>query len=59
MGLGLLRSIAPLDHVLNVFKHVWLKVVDGDHPLEPIEDHPTSLRNSTSTKEVKEVHAMV
>ena len=31
----------------------------GDHPWGPIEDQPTSLGDSTSTKEVKEVHAMV
>ena len=36
-----------------------LIVIDGDHPLEPIEDQPTSLGDSTSTKEVKEFHAMV
>jgi len=36
-----------------------LFIVDGDHPLEPIEDQPTSLGDSTSTGEVKEVHAMV
>ena len=32
---------------------------DGDHHVEPIKDQPTSLGDSTSTKEVKEVHAMV
>jgi len=32
---------------------------DGDHPLEPFEDQPASLEDSTSTKEVKEVHALV
>ena len=32
---------------------------DGDHPMEPSEDQPPSLRDPTSTKEVKEVHAMV
>ena len=26
---------------------------DGDHPLEPSEDQPTSLKDSTSAKEVK------
>lgn len=32
---------------------------DGDHPLEPSEDHPTSQQELSSTKEVKEVHALV
>jgi len=32
---------------------------NGDHHLEPIEDQPTSLQNSTSSKEDKKVHAMV
>ena len=32
---------------------------DGDHPMEPSEDQPPSLRDPTSTKKVKEVHAMV
>ena len=34
-------------------------IYDGDHPMEPSVDQPPSLRDPTSTKEVKEVHAMV
>ena len=32
---------------------------DGDHLLEPFEDQPASLGDSTSTKEIKEVHVLV
>ena len=32
---------------------------DGDHPLEPFRDQPASEEDSTSTKEIREVHALV
>ena len=32
---------------------------DEDHPLEPLEDHQASIKELTSTNEIKEVHMLV
>jgi len=36
-----------------------LRGYDGDHPLEPFEDIQQEPKSPTSTKEIREIHAMV
>ena len=44
---------------MSLFITIQPTCYDGDHPLEPFETQPLSLKVLARTKEVGEVHALV